>query len=45
MEAWLQSRYKTCGMEHMIPAVTTPQNFTGQCNDAFFQYAKEVTIQ
>ena len=25
----------------MSPPITTPQNFTGQCNDAFFQYSKE----
>jgi len=42
MESWLHSRYRSSRMEHMVPSVSTPQNFTGQCNDAFFQYAKEV---
>ena len=28
----------------MLPPASTPQLFTGQCNDAFFQYARQASL-
>ncbi|KAK9828719.1 hypothetical protein WJX72_001703 [[Myrmecia] bisecta] len=40
INTWLRDLYKECGIEDMAPALGTAHNFTGQCNDAFFQLAK-----
>ena len=44
MESWLSGVYRKAGLQHMAPPKTTPQLFTGQCNDAFFQYARQASL-
>jgi hypothetical protein len=39
---WMTSLYKKCGIQFMGPAEGSAFNFTGQCNDAFFQYTHKV---
>ena len=42
---WMTNLYRRCGLAHMAPAYGSHHNFTGQCNDAFFQLAKQVTLE
>lgn len=42
INSWMTSLYKRCGIAFMGPAQGSAFNFTGQCNDAFFQLAVQV---
>ena len=44
VNSWMTKLYKKCGMSHIAPAYGSSHNFTGQCNDAFFQLAKQVSM-
>ena len=41
---WLKSVYAQAGIEKMSPQPGSAHNFTGQCNDAFFQLSKTVCL-
>lgn len=41
---WLKSVYTQAGIENMSPKPGSAHNFTGQCNDAFFQLGKTVCL-
>ena len=43
INSWMTSLYKKCGIASMGPAKGSEFNFTGQCNDAFFQLAVQVS--
>ncbi|KAK9918953.1 hypothetical protein WJX75_008278 [Coccomyxa subellipsoidea] len=40
---WMTSLYRKCGIGFMGPVKGSDYNFTGQCNDAFFQLALRVS--
>lgn len=42
INAWMTALYAKCGIPFMGPAAGSEHNFTGQCNDAFFQLAYQV---
>lgn len=42
VNSWMAALYKRCSIAHMAPAYGSNHRFTGQCNDAFFQLAKQV---
>lgn len=44
INSWMTSLYKRCGIVFMGPAQGSAFNFTGQCNDAFFQLALQVCV-
>ncbi len=43
VNSWMAALYRRCGIAHMAPVYGSNHRFTGQCNDAFFQLAKQVT--
>ena len=43
VNSWMTALYRRCSIAHMSPAYGSNHRFTGQCNDAFFQLAKQVT--
>ncbi len=42
INSWMKSLYRKCGISFLGPAEGSDFNFTGQCNDAFFQLALQV---
>ena len=43
INSWMTALYAKCGIAGMGPATGSEHNFTGQCNDAFFQLAHQVS--